>query len=175
MRVETLDTRPTIAGVTNANRGQRFMVIFHLTGNIDIQGSADMVHTCPIPYETVGNTTSCSNYKVTDFNIYGRATPTGPTANLQYPKICLSGNSFVDAFVLAPDYFYGVAGGGGNGGVRGTVMVRQVSNSGGCGSNTSGIVITQTGSWDDMVDGIEPQATAPTLNAASSWTTKPVN
>ncbi|AIE73048.1 MULTISPECIES: hypothetical protein [unclassified Synechocystis] len=173
MRVETLDTRPTIGGVTNPNRGQRFMVIFHLTGNLDLGGNGKIVHECPIPYEATGAKTPCSNYVITDFNIYGRAPLPANLSNL--PKICLAGGSFMDAFILGPNYEYGVSGSGGNGGVRGTVMVRQVSNSGGCGSNTSNTVITQTGTWDDMVAGIQPQATAPTLGAFTGWSNRPTN
>jgi len=169
LTIETLDTRPTVNSVNNASRGARHMVIFHVAGNVNVQGNAKIVHQCPM----TGDTTSCTNYKETDFNLYGRAP--APTGGASLPQICLARGSYVDAFILAPEYEFGVACSGGFGEVRGTVMVKKVSNSTGCGSNTSNFVINQTGNWDDMIDGIQPQPTSPVLSAFSGWTTKPIN
>jgi Tfp pilus assembly protein PilX len=159
----------TLTVNTLDSSNQRQMVIFHVTGNVNVQGNAKILHQCPMTGNPV-NCTTYPNYRITDFNLYGRAP--APTGGFPLPQICLAGGSYVDAFVLAPEYEYGVAGGGGNGGVRGTVMVKQISNSTGCGSNTSNVVITQTGNWEDQVQGIKPQATAPVLGAFSGWSSK---
>jgi hypothetical protein len=144
------------------------MVIFHLQGNIDIGGTADLKHRCP----STTHPTLCDGvgdqYKNTDLNIFGYSQASNA-------KICLSGNSYLDAFILAPEYTFGVGGGGGTGGVYGSVIVNNGSVGGGCGSNTSNTVISQVDSWDDMAFGIQPQETAPYLNSASGWTTKAVN
>jgi len=163
LAIETLDTRPTVNSVANPNWGARHMVIFHVTGNVKVQGNANILHKCPM---TSSDTTSCDEYKTTDFNLYGRAP--APIGSAPLPEICLGGSATTDAFILAPEYLFGVSGSGSGGGVKGTVMVKQVATSGPCGSNTSNVVINQTGSWDDMVEGIEPQATSPVLSAFSS-------
>ncbi|QHV00750.1 pilus assembly PilX family protein [Synechocystis sp. CACIAM 05] len=160
----------TLTVNTLDSSNQRHMVIFHVTGNVNVQGNAKILHECPMTGNPV-NCTAYPNYRITDFNIYGRAP--APTGGGPLPQICLAGGSYVDAFVLAPEYEYGVAGGGGNGGVRGTVMVKQISNSTGCGSSTNNVVITQTGNWEDQVQGIKPQATAPILGSLSGWSAKP--
>lgn len=155
LTIETLATSSDNA--TNLNVGDRFMVIIHLQGDIDLLGTDNITHTC---------VSNCANYKPTDLNIYGHNYPANSS-----PEIVISGSSSIDAFILAPEYSLGANGTGSGTGISGSVLVKDVS----AGSNTSQVVVRQTGSWDDVIEGISPQPTSPTLNALSGWTTKPVN
>jgi hypothetical protein len=126
-------------------------VTFYLTGNIERGG--DIVHSC----DGVPASTGC---QPTNFQIFGY----GPTGSY----ICTNGVGYIDAFILAPNYYAGVAGsGGGQGGIRGAVWVGDWSNGSGCGSNTTNITVRQTADWNAI--GLTPQNLPPKLAAASTW------
>jgi Tfp pilus assembly protein PilX len=123
-------------------------VRFYLDNGIDDGGN--IIHNC----------TGVSNCKPTDFQIWGY----GASGT----EICMNGNNYVEAFIFAPDYAVGVAGsGGGTGGVKGSVWTKDWSNGGGCGSNTSNIVLVQTASWNDM--GLTPSYLSPSLGEIGKW------
>ncbi len=124
------------------------IVTFYLDG--DINKGGDIVHTC-------GSVPGC---KSTDFKILGY----GATGS----EICASGNDVIEAFIFAPQYKVGVAGsGGGKGGFRGSVWAKQWSNSSGCGSNTSNIVLRQVDNWSDI--SLVPINTPPVISTINSW------
>jgi Tfp pilus assembly protein PilX len=123
-------------------------VRFYLDNGIDDGGN--IIHSC----------TGVSNCKPTDFQIWGY----GASGT----EICMNGNNYVEAFIFAPDYAVGVAGsGGGVGGVKGSVWTRDWSNGGGCGSNTSNIVLVQTATWSDL--GLTPSNLPPKLGNINTW------
>jgi len=125
-------------------------VTFYLNGDIDRGGN--IVHDCTAAPAGV----EC---RPTNFQIYGYG-PVGST-------ICLNGNNFIDMFILAPNYTVGVAGAGGDGGIRGSVWVRDWSNGGSCGSNTNNITVLQTADWDLM--SVMPLNLPPRFSPASLW------
>lgn len=136
-------------------------VLFYLNGNINVGANSDITHKC-----TDSSNQPIAGCKPTDFQIFGYSTATSPRA-----EICMSGNNRLDAFILAPAYTIGVAGsGGGVGGIKGTVWAYNWSNSGGCGSNTSNIVVYQEARWDDL--GLQPKNVPPVLRNISSWQRK---
>jgi hypothetical protein len=133
-------------------------IILYLDGNISAKGQAGIVNIC-----TNATGTAATNCNANDLQIYGY-NPTG--------EICVSGNgSVLNSFIFAPTYQIGVAGGGNSGGFSGAAWVNDWSNGGGCGSNTSHVVLTQTGSWENnpFANSIPPQ-----VNAISEWKTIPV-
>ncbi|MEB3311326.1 MAG: hypothetical protein VKJ02_13955 [Snowella sp.] len=137
--------------------GQR--VTLYLRG--EIGGNNEIIHSC---LDASNNPISGCN--PADFQIFAYGQPVGGTR----PKICLTGNRKLEAFILAPEYTIGVAGsGGGAGGVKGTVWAYDWSNSGGCGSNTSNIVVEQTASWGDMYGIGLPENQPPTIQNLASW------
>ncbi len=136
-------------------------VLFYLNGSIDVGANSDIVHKC-----TNSSNQPIAGCKPTDFQIFGYSVATSPRA-----QICMSGNNRLDAFILAPAYTIGIAGsGGGVGGIKGTVWAYDWSNSGGCGSNTSNVVVYQQARWDDL--GLQPKNVPPTLRNISSWQRK---
>ncbi|MBJ7898930.1 MAG: hypothetical protein GC158_03165 [Cyanobacteria bacterium RI_101] len=138
-----------------------YKVRFYLQGSINVGSNSDIVHTC------VGYTPT-SGCKPTDFQIFGYGQPVVNGTNITRPKMCMSGNNMLEAFILAPEYTIGVAGtGGGVGGVKGTVWAYDWSNSGGCGSSTNNIVVVQQARWEDL--GLEPKNTPPSLKNVASW------
>jgi Tfp pilus assembly protein PilX len=123
-------------------------VKLYLDGGITKGG--DIKHDC----------SGVSGCKPTDFQIFGY----GPSGT----QICMNGNNYIEAFIFAPEYTVGVAGaGGGAGGIKGTVWVKNWSNSTGCGSGTSNTVVVQNAEWADI--GLTPQNLPPTIASASSW------
>jgi len=156
-------------------------VTFYLAGSISKKGG-DIQHTC------VGFTSEDSNNngvldtgedknsdgildttcKPTNFQIFGFAPVGTPT-----PEICLNGNDFLEAFIFAPNYQAGVAGGGGGkGGFKGSIWVNDWSNSEGCGSETSNVVVVQTATWTDL--GLIPRM-PPQIASTSSWQRQEAN
>lgn len=97
--------------------------------------------------------------KPTNFQIFGY----GPLGS----RICMNGNGYIEAFILAPKYTAGAAGTGGTGGIKGSVWINSWSDAPGCGSNTSNIVITQAASWTDI--GLTPRNLSPKIAPISSW------
>lgn len=123
-------------------------VKLYLDGGITSGGN--IIHNC-------GATTGC---KTTNFQVFGYG-----AAGTQ---ICMSGNNYIEAFIFAPEYTVGVAGaGGGAGGIKGSVWVKNWSNGSGCGSNTSNIVVVQNADWADI--GLTPQNLPPQIASVSSW------
>ncbi|WP_206758188.1 hypothetical protein [Leptolyngbya sp. FACHB-16] len=122
-------------------------VTFYLNGSINRGGN--IIHDC----------TGVPNCYPTNFQIFGYG-PIGST-------ICLNGNNYIDMFVLAPNYTSGVAGSGGNGGIRGTAWIKDWSNGAGCGSNTSNITVIQTANWDLM--SVMPLNLPPRFSPISTW------
>ncbi|TAF11212.1 MAG: hypothetical protein EAZ77_01250 [Nostocales cyanobacterium] len=108
-----------------------------------------------------------------DLKIFG----TGPVGS----EICVNGNRGIDAFILAPNYIAGVAGGGNRqlngvdaGNFRGAVWVRQWGSPG-CGSSSQNMLVEQVGTWDDLpfleMDGQLP----PKIKPTGTWTRNPIN
>ncbi|HEY9620051.1 MAG TPA: hypothetical protein V6C78_06765, partial [Crinalium sp.] len=125
-------------------------VTFYLNGNIERGG--DIIHDCSVA--------PGSGCQPTDFQIFGY----GPAGSY----ICTNGNRYIDTFILAPNYYAGVAGsGGGQGGFRGAVWVGDWSNGSGCGSNTTNITVVQTADWNAI--GLTPRNLPPKLAPASTW------
>ncbi|BFM39140.1 hypothetical protein OLK001_10660 [Synechocystis sp. LKSZ1] len=139
-------------------------VQFYLGKSINVGANSEIVHNCT-GYSGSG---SCVP---TDFQIYGYDDSTSPQ-----PSICLTGNNYLETFILAPAYKVGVAGsGGGAGGIKGSVWAKQWSNGGGCGSNTSNIVVVQTAEWNELVDNLGlPQYRPPALSPISNWSRRQV-
>lgn len=134
-------------------------VTFYLRGDIDKGTQID--HSCT---DASGN--PIANCKPTDFQIYGygEIAPLDGTAH----KICLNGNRVMESFIFAPDYKVGVAGVGGGGGFKGSVWAKTWSDDSGCGSNTNNIVVTQTGTWDELA-GLKPKNVPPKISNISNW------
>ena len=108
----------------------------------------------------IHNCTGVSGCKPTDFQIFGY----GASGT----EICMNGNNYLETFIFAPNYTVGVAGsGGGAGGVKGSVWTKYWSNGGGCGSNTSNIVVVQTATWNDL--GLTPNYLPPKLGNLNNW------
>lgn len=134
--------------------GQR--VVIFLSGDID--KNVEINHTC-------GSVSGCLP---TNFQIFGTKTSGG--------EICLNGNRVVDAFILAPTYQAGVAGGGSGGGINGSIWVNEWSNGAGCGSNSNNVVVRQTANWDELT-GLQPDNNLlPTaIQPIRSWNRNVVN
>lgn len=129
-------------------------VVIFLSGNIS--KNVDIIHSC------VG-VTDCFP---TNFQIFGTKASGG--------EICLNGNRFIDAFILAPTYKAGVAGGGNDGGINGSIWVDDWSNGANCGSNTNNVVVRQTASWDELI-GLQPKYLKPTIDRITSWQRQNIN
>ncbi|MEA5575424.1 hypothetical protein [Anabaena sp. UHCC 0451] len=134
--------------------GQR--VVIFLSG--DISKNVNIDHTC-------GSVSGCLP---TNFQIFGTKASGG--------EICLNGNRVVDAFILAPRYQAGVAGGGNNGGINGSIWVNNWSNGGSCGSNSNNVVVRQTAAWNDLT-GLQPDNAAlpPSILPIRAWQRNGVN
>ena len=136
-------------------------VIFYVNGDINVGANSDIVHKC-----VDSSNQPIAGCKPTDFQIFGYSQATSPRA-----EICMSGNNRLEAFILAPAYTIGIGGsGGGVGGIKGTVWAYNWSNTGGCGSNTSNIVVYQQARWDEI--GLQPKNAPPVLRNISSWQRK---
>lgn len=159
MTIRTGDYNPTSQVF---NTGQTpVMVIIYLDGNIEKGG--DVIHSCKNPPTSTGQ--AITNCNPTDFQIFGYAPASNPP-----PKICLTGNEIIEAFILAPNYVVGVAGsGGGAGGIKGTVWANSWNNGGGCGSNTQNTVVVQTSNWYEVANFGIPLPTAPRIARISTW------
>jgi hypothetical protein len=129
-------------------------VVIFLSGNID--KNVDIIHSC-------AGVTDCFP---TNFQIFGTKASGG--------EICLNGNRFVDAFILAPTYKAGVAGGANDGGINGSIWVDDWSNGANCGSSTNNVVVRQTASWDELI-GLQPKYLKPTIDRITSWQRQNVN
>lgn len=127
-------------------------VIFYLRGNID--KGVEFYHSCD----------GVANCKPTDFQIYGYG-EIGTS-----PQICLNGNRRAEVFIFAPKYSVGVAGGGSEGGFVGSVWAENWAISSTCGSNTSHVVVTQAGKWEDLFQGITPKNVPPKISTITNWT-----
>jgi Tfp pilus assembly protein PilX len=138
-------------------------VVIFLNGNIDKNIIVDYCR------DVTGN--RVSNCDPMNFKIFGR----GPVGSF----ICLNGNRYLEAFILAPNYTVGVAGGGSGGGVKGAVWTRSWSNpnsstvEGDCASNTANVVVEQQGSWSSL--GLQPKYLKPTIDRITSWQRQNVN
>lgn len=140
--------------ITKLQPGDR--VTFYLLGDIN---KTEIRHSC----------TGKTNCRPTDFQIFGYGTASGIQK-----QICLVGNQMLEAFILGPDYTAGVSGsGGGVGGIKGSIWVKNWSTGGGCGSNTSNIVVAQTANWGDL--GLTPENVPPQLKPISSWEQRAAN
>ena len=117
-------------------------VTLYLKGNIDLKGDAKIEHEYPA--------------NPTNFQIFGSDgdSGVGDDNNDTYGTgttevICLSGNSTIDAFILAPKAKVAVNGGGNGNGITGTVWSdrwnKGTPNS--CGSNAGKVLVTQSASW----------------------------
>ena len=167
--------------------GNRYFVVFYLKGDIDGGGTPLINHICNL---SVHGASVCSNvYRPTDFVIYGYGSDinrygagwsTASSYKSNYasfssspPEIVVSGNSSIDAFVLAPDYGYGVSGGGSAGGFTGALIIEKVLDN----SGSNKVIFNEIPgiTWGDLFSGISAPPLPPTLNAASGWSTRPVN
>lgn len=150
-------------------------VRFYLEGNINLGGNSALNHDC----------TGISGCRPSDFHIYG-----GDGNNTTYnidgddekitDEICISGDSTVDAFILAPEANAAVDGGGDNGGdgiddnagFTGTLWVKSwYSSDSNCGSSTSKTLITQNANWSELDTIVRPR----TMTPAQEWQRKGAN
>jgi hypothetical protein len=131
-------------------------VVIFLSGNTS--KNVDIYHEC-------GSVSGCLP---TDFQIFG----TKPSGG----EICLNGNHLVDAFILAPTYTVGVAGGGNSAGINGSIWANQWSNDSGCGSNSNNVVVRQSANWSELT-GLQPDSSELPLSIKSirSWKRNVVN
>lgn len=135
-------------------------VYLYVDGNISIDSSAALTHSC-----------SASDPKctATDLHLYGY---NGNGAGS--PEFCMNGNGVIEAFILAPAYRVGVAGsGGGPGGVKGNVWAKSWSNGdGGCGSDSSNVVVEQQGNWTELSPYINLTSarSSAAIKPLASWT-----
>ena len=117
-------------------------VTLYLKGDIDLKGNAKIEHEYPANPSNFQIFGSDGDSGVGDDNndTYG----TGTTE-----VICLSGESTIDAFILAPKAKVAVNGGGNGNGITGTVWSdrwnKGTPNS--CGSNAGKVLVTQSASW----------------------------
>jgi uncharacterized membrane protein YgcG len=137
----------------NVTPGQR--VVIFLSGSIE--NNVEINHC--------GNL-SASQCNPLNFQIYG----TGSWGE----QICMNGNRRIEAFILAPNYRVGVqGGGGGQGGIKGAIWAKTWSNpdtkidSQDCASNTSNVVVEQTGNWNDL--GVSPKFLPPPISGIREW------
>jgi Tfp pilus assembly protein PilX len=170
-------------GTLTITPGKR--VTLYVEENINTGGSSGITHNCtgytrpgpltpisttsifPIPTGTNPKNEDCkaSNLQILG---YGKTNLTG--ADISNPEICLNGNGFLQAMILAPRYKAGVAGAGASGGFKGSIWVNEWSTGSGCGSNTSNVVVDQTTTWDELVPlGLIPKNIPPTISSVSSW------
>ncbi|MCY7335514.1 MAG: hypothetical protein LH613_04765 [Chamaesiphon sp.] len=130
-------------------------VIVYLDGDIDLQGNGEITHQCK---KTDGSTASICD--LSNFQIYGY----NPNPTSQPRKIRTKGTFELQAFIIAPTYTACVSGGGNDGGFKGAIWVNSW-NEGRCG-NDSGRprpVITQTGTWGQVVPFLTPQTFPPEI------------
>lgn len=145
----------------NPTSGERFLVLMHVKGDINVSGNTHLNHTC---------SGSCTNYKPTDLNIFGYGDPAHSSTP---PQILASGGNNIEAFILAPDYVYGVNGGGSDGGVTGSLIVKKVINS----SSSNQMIFSDISglTWEELVSTVAAPPLPPNLNPISGWSTKPTN
>ncbi|MBE9241351.1 pilus assembly PilX family protein [Synechocystis salina] len=145
----------------NPTTGQRFLVMMHVKGDMNVSGNTHLNHSC---------SGTCTNYKPTDLNIFGYGEAAYSSSP---PRILASGGNNIEAFILAPDYVYGVNGGGNDGGVTGSLIIKKVINS----SSSNQMIFSDISglTWEELVNTIKAPPSAPNLNPISSWSTKPTN
>lgn len=167
-------TLPRVGDVASSKtiNGQTVSVYEYSVGTLDLAQNANLVIT-PGARVTLyldgdikkggniqHNCAGVATCNPTDLQIFGY----GPSGS----SICLNGNGYIEAFILAPNYAVGVAGsGGGQGGIKGAVWAASWNTGGGCGSNTSNIVAVQTANWDVL--GLAPKNLPPKIAPLSSW------
>lgn len=150
------------------------VVVFYVNGDLNLgTGSTSFVVEDGSP--------------IVNFQIYGYKKGNGdddydgPSNNPPYdgdPQLCMNGASMTTAFVLAPEYFGGVAGGSSDVTLGGAVWLLgwPEGNDSPCGSQTPKNVITQYIDWDDLstIENIVgsvlvPEGLPPLLNAVVDW------
>lgn len=127
-------------------------VIFYLDGNID--KNTTITHSCIDNSKKV-----IANCHPADFQIYGY----GPAKSY----ICLNGGNYIEAFIFAPNYSAGMAGGGNSGGFYGSLWVNDVNNAPSCNSNSNHTIVYQSASWNTL--GITPTNLPSSVNSAAVW------
>jgi len=147
--VNTVNSAVTSGGTIRPQK-----VIVYLDGDIDLQGNGDITHQCK---KTDGSAASICD--LNNFQIYGyNSNPISQTR-----RICSSGSHQIEGFIMAPTYTAGSnASGAGKGGFKGAVWV---NNWGGACANTGSnqLVITQTGSWGQVLPFLTPQTFPPKI------------
>ena len=131
-------------------------VIIFLSGSVT-GNNFDIAHNCT-GYSGAG---TCAP---TDLQIFGTKASGG--------QLCLNGNNSAEAFILAPNYTIGVAGGGNSGGFKGAVWTTTWGNGSGCGSQSINTILVQTAEWSSL--GLTPKNLPPYIDAPSSWTKQAV-
>jgi hypothetical protein len=128
-------------------------VAIWLYGNID--KNTEIIHEC-------GSTTGCLP---TDVQIY--ATGSAVTGGA-VPSLCLNGNRQLEAFILAPNYAIGVAGGGNGGGFKGSLWAKSWGVQS-CTSNSNHTVVVQTGNWAQLSNTLPASTLPPRIGPPTSW------
>jgi len=145
-------------------------VTLYLTQDMEFGGSAGLEHDCD-PYNQ-----NCDNFQPANFQIYGGdgdpinngdindkgGYTSNNVNNGLTERICLSGDSTADAFILAPEAEVGVNGTGNGDGFRGTVWAENWSEGGNCGSSTDQVAITQAGNWQNLPIRLPRRIDSPT-------------
>jgi hypothetical protein len=152
---QALTINTTVPAIGNSAPPQK--VILYLDGDITVGGnpSSGIDRTCK---DTNGN--AATNCDLTNLQIYGYK-PNG--------QICPHGNGGIfDSFIFAPTYQVGLAGGGNSGGFSGAIWADTWANGGGCGSNTSHIVLRQTGGWDQLTPFLS-NVLSPQIGSVNNW------
>lgn len=136
-------------------------VTFFVNGNIDIGQTAALQHNC----------TGISGCQSTNFKIYGLAQDSTPGIFNDNPYINLSGNTELDAFILAPNYDAGINGGGSNQDavLRGSLWVNTWSKRPETSSNSSHVAILQTAKWTELPESVTSSVNTVKLGSISSW------
>ncbi len=134
------NTQVTVNTVNGGGGTSAQKVIFYVDGNINPGGNGDIEHLC-------GTGVTCN---LTNFMIYGY----GASGS----KICSQGSHAIQGFIIAPNYTVGGnASGGGKGAFQGAVWANNWSTSNSdCGNNNSNqLMVTQTGTWNDVANWTE--------------------
>uniref|UniRef100_B8HQ02 Uncharacterized protein n=1 Tax=Cyanothece sp. (strain PCC 7425 / ATCC 29141) TaxID=395961 RepID=B8HQ02_CYAP4 len=142
-------------------------VYLYVDGNISMPGQAGITRKCVFTAAVDGFDATVPNCTATDLHIYGYNR--NGNAN---PEMCMNGRGYIEGLILAPNYKVGVAGsGGGDGGVKGAVWANSWSTSGGCGSNTTNVVVDQRGGWVELAPFLRVTvARSPaTIKPPGSW------
>ncbi len=143
-----------------------------ISGNLTLTGSTYSFtpNTAPTSAQTVPADSTfvpTTSFKNSNFRIFG----TGPVGSI----ICFNGGNSLDAFIFAPNYSFGVAGGATEPGLNGALWVKTIPSPPGCSSNSKKLVFKQGLNWDDLGSAFFPDFLPPTFGGTQTWQKSEVN